>query len=50
MVVGGRATVGVEGGAVLELAPGTAAVLRAGDRTTWTVHEALRRAYHLRLD
>ncbi|WP_394435011.1 cupin domain-containing protein [Streptomyces sp. SGAir0957] len=49
VVVSGRATVEVEGGGVLELGPGTAAVLRAGDRTTWTVHETLRKAYHLTL-
>ncbi|MEU6394935.1 cupin domain-containing protein [Streptomyces sp. NPDC046939] len=49
VVVSGRATVEIEGGGVLELAPGTAAVLRAGDRTTWTVHETLRKAYHLTL-
>src|SRR3954469_14850276 len=49
VVVSGRATVEVEGGAVLALVPGTAAVLRAGDRTTWTVHETLRKASHLTL-
>ncbi|MFI7387600.1 cupin domain-containing protein [Streptomyces sp. NPDC049813] len=50
VVVSGRATVAVEDGPTLHLAPGTAAVLRAGDRTTWTVHETLRKAYHLTLD
>nr|WP_203644683.1 cupin domain-containing protein [Streptomyces sp. SID14478] len=49
VVVSGRATVEVEGGDVLELGPGTAAVLREGDRTTWTVHETLRKAYHITL-
>ncbi|MET9497509.1 cupin domain-containing protein [Streptomyces sp. NPDC006552] len=49
VVVSGRATVEVEGAPTLHLAPGTAAVLRAGDRTTWTVHETLRKAYHLTL-
>ncbi|MFJ9036450.1 cupin domain-containing protein [Streptomyces sp. NPDC102406] len=47
VVVSGRATVEIEGGAVLELGPGTVGVLREGDRTTWTVHETLRKAYHL---
>ncbi|MFZ3556766.1 MULTISPECIES: cupin domain-containing protein [unclassified Streptomyces] len=49
VVVSGRATVAVEGGDTLELGPGTAAVLREGDRTTWTVHETLRKAYHITL-
>ncbi|WJV49461.1 cupin domain-containing protein [Streptomyces flavofungini] len=49
VVVSGRATIDVEGGDVLEVGPGDAAVLREGDRTTWTVHETLRKAYHITL-
>lgn len=49
VVVSGRATVVVEGGATLEIGPGDACVLREGDRTTWTVHETLRKAYHISL-
>lgn len=49
VVVSGRATVAVEGGATLELGPGDACVLREGDRTTWTVRETLRKVYHIRL-
>ncbi|MEV1021612.1 cupin domain-containing protein [Streptomyces sp. NPDC050264] len=49
VVVSGRATVEVEGGAVLDLGPGTAAVLREGDRTTWTIQETLRKAYYITL-
>ncbi len=49
VVVSGRATIEVEGGAVLEVGPGSACVLREGDRTTWTVHETLRKAYHISL-
>ncbi|WP_030197828.1 cupin domain-containing protein [Streptomyces sp. NRRL S-87] len=49
VVLSGRATVEVEGGATLEVGPGSAAVLRAGDRTRWTVHETLRKAYHINL-
>lgn len=45
VVVSGRATVAVEGGPVLELSPGVAGLLRAGDRTLWTVHETLRKVY-----
>ncbi|MFI1502260.1 cupin domain-containing protein [Streptomyces platensis] len=49
VVVSGRATIEVEGGAVLEVGPGDACVLREGDRTRWTVHETLRKAYHISL-
>ncbi|MGW4649272.1 cupin domain-containing protein [Kitasatospora sp. NPDC004289] len=49
VVVSGRATVAVEGGETLELAPGTVGILREGDRTTWTVHETLRKAYAIDL-
>lgn len=50
VVVSGRATIDVEGGPTLEVGPGDCGVLRAGDRTTWTVHETLRKAYSLTLD
>ncbi|GAA2489880.1 cupin domain-containing protein [Streptomyces thermolineatus] len=49
VVVSGRATVEVEGGATLEVGPGDLAVLREGDRTRWTVHETLRKAYQITL-
>jgi uncharacterized cupin superfamily protein len=47
VVLSGRATVEVEGGPVLTVGPGDAAVLRAGDRTRWTVHETLRKVYSI---
>ncbi|MFF1560011.1 cupin domain-containing protein [Streptomyces sp. NPDC058279] len=47
VVVSGRATIEIEGGATLEVGPGSACVLREGDKTTWTVHETLRKAYHI---
>ncbi|MFI5760621.1 cupin domain-containing protein [Streptomyces sp. NPDC051563] len=47
VVVSGRATIEVEGGGTLEVGPGSACVLREGDKTTWTVHETLRKAYHI---
>lgn len=47
VVVAGRATIAVEGGDTLEVGPGSACVLREGDKTTWTVHETLRKAYHI---
>ncbi|MFI1159731.1 cupin domain-containing protein [Streptomyces sioyaensis] len=49
VVVSGRATIEVEDGPVLEVGPGDACVLREGDRTQWTVHETLRKAYHISL-
>ncbi|MET7306286.1 cupin domain-containing protein [Streptomyces sp. NPDC005571] len=49
VVVSGRATVAVEDGATLQIGLGDACVLREGDRTTWTVHETLRKAYHINL-
>ncbi|MEV7888594.1 cupin domain-containing protein [Streptomyces sp. NPDC002817] len=49
VVISGSATIEVEGGATLTVGPGDMAVLRAGDRTTWTVHETLRKAYSINL-
>ncbi|MEU0050972.1 cupin domain-containing protein [Streptomyces sp. NPDC006184] len=49
VVISGSATIEVEGGPVLTVGPGDMAVLRAGDRTTWTVHETLRKAYAISL-
>ncbi|MET7683850.1 cupin domain-containing protein [Streptomyces sp. NPDC005423] len=49
VVISGSATIEVEGGATLDVGPGDLAVLRAGDRTTWTVHETLRKAYAISL-
>jgi uncharacterized protein len=45
VVLAGRGTVEFEDGEVLTLAPGVAVRLRAGERTTWTVTEALRKVY-----
>jgi uncharacterized cupin superfamily protein len=41
IVISGRATVETEGGPTLELEPGVAGILRAGDRTVWRIHETL---------
>ncbi|MFE9254519.1 cupin domain-containing protein [Streptomyces sp. NPDC006879] len=49
VVVSGRATIEIEGGETLEVGPGSACVLREGDHTKWTVHETLRKAYHISL-
>ncbi len=47
VVVSGRATIEIEGGPTLEVGPGSAAVLRAGDRTVWRVHETLRKVFQV---
>ncbi len=49
VVVSGRATIAVQDGPTFDVGPGDACVLREGDRTTWTVHETLRKAYHITL-
>lgn len=45
VVVSGSATVSFHDGETVDLSPGTVVRLRAGDRTTWTVHETLRKIY-----
>ncbi|GAA1423122.1 cupin domain-containing protein [Streptomyces thermospinosisporus] len=47
VVISGSATIEVENGPTLHVGPGDMAVLREGDRTTWTVHETLRKAYDI---
>ncbi|MDI2131209.1 cupin domain-containing protein [Yinghuangia seranimata] len=49
VVVSGRATIEVEGGPTIEVGPGDACVLEEGAKTTWTVHETLRKAYVIQL-
>lgn len=45
LMLAGRGTVTFEDGEVVDLAPGVAVRLRAGERTTWTVTETLRKVY-----
>jgi uncharacterized cupin superfamily protein len=45
VVLEGRADIAVEGGASFTIGPGDAVVLAHGDRTTWTIHEPLRKLY-----
>ncbi|MGW1749053.1 cupin domain-containing protein [Streptomyces sp. NPDC002092] len=49
VVLSGSATIEVEGGPTLTVGAGDMAVLHAGDRTRWTVHETLRKAYAINL-
>lgn len=48
VVLSGRATIEVEGGATIEIGPGDVCLLADGAKTTWTVHETLRKVYHTR--
>jgi uncharacterized cupin superfamily protein len=48
VVLSGRATVEVADGPTLEIGPGDVGLLPAGARTTWTVHETLRKIYVVR--
>ncbi|MFF3671441.1 cupin domain-containing protein [Microtetraspora malaysiensis] len=48
VVLTGRATIEVEGGATVEVGPGDVCLLAEGAKTTWTVHETLRKVYHSR--
>ena len=45
VVLAGRGTVTFEDGERIDLAPGVAVRLRAGERTTWAVTETLRKVY-----
>lgn len=45
VVISGRATIAFEGGETVETGPGDVVELRAGEKTTWTVHETLRKVY-----
>jgi len=45
VVLSGSATVEFHDGEVLDLVPGLAVRLRAGDQTVWTVHSTLRKLY-----
>ena len=47
VVVSGRATIEVQGGPTLEVGPGDVGVLASGARTRWTVHETLRKVFHV---
>lgn len=49
VVLSGRAAIAIEDGPVLEVGPGDVCVLREGERTVWTVHETLRKAYAIDL-
>ncbi|WP_326636896.1 cupin domain-containing protein [Streptosporangium sp. NBC_01755] len=46
VVLSGRATLEVDGGAALELVPGSVCLLAEGAKTVWIVHETLRKVYH----
>ncbi|MEU6720967.1 cupin domain-containing protein [Nonomuraea sp. NPDC046802] len=45
VVLSGRATIAVEGGTTIEVGPGDVCLLAEGAKTTWIVHETLRKVY-----
>jgi uncharacterized cupin superfamily protein len=45
----GRATIAIDGGATFDVGPGDMGVLEEGARSTWTVHETVRKAYQILL-
>ncbi len=45
VVLSGRATIELDDGATVQVSAGDVAVLPAGARTTWTIHETLRKVY-----
>jgi len=45
VVLAGRATIEIEGEGALNVGPGDIGILQAGAKTTWTVHEPLRKIY-----
>jgi uncharacterized cupin superfamily protein len=45
IVISGRATITLGDGSKLEVGPGDIGVFRAGEKTTWEVHEDLRKVY-----
>lgn len=47
VVVSGRATIEFATGETLDVGPGDLVLLEEGERTTWTVHETLRKVFHL---
>jgi uncharacterized protein len=49
VVIAGRATIAIDGGSTFDVGPGDMGVLEEGARSTWTVHETLRKAYQILL-
>jgi uncharacterized protein len=47
VVLAGRPTIEVDGGPTIEVGPGSVGLLHAGDRTTWRVHEDLRKVFQV---
>ncbi|MEV5827977.1 cupin domain-containing protein [Spirillospora sp. NPDC052242] len=47
VVIEGRATIEIEDGPTLEVGPGDVCLLDRGTKTTWHVHERLRKVYQI---
>jgi len=50
VVIEGRATIEVTDGPTIEVGPGDVCILERGARTTWTIHEPLRKVFQITLD
>ena len=50
VVLFGRATIEIEGAETVEAGPGDVVILGEGARTTWTVHETLRKVYQVTMN
>ena len=50
VVIEGRATIEVADGPTIDVGPGDVCILERGARTTWTVHEPLRKVFQITLD
>lgn len=48
IVLTGRASIAFSDGTVLDVGPGDIGILPPGARTTWTIHEELRKVYVIR--
>ena len=47
VVISGSATIEIEGRETVEAGPGDVVILGEGAKTTWTVHETLRKVYQV---
>lgn len=50
VVLSGRATIEVEDGPTIEVGPGSVCVFEPGARTTWRVHETLRKVFDVTIE
>jgi uncharacterized cupin superfamily protein len=49
VVLSGRATIEFATGETMDVGPGDLVLFEGGERTTWTVHETLRKVFHIQM-